>query len=268
MVTVRKIAAAVLTLVVTGSGHFLLGSFRRGIVWLAIGTALVLSVPKTMMMGVAGGVLLKIVAAVDALWVKDRRPSWKPVMVGWVGLIIFVVVSGPVVGAYVTRAYTIPSGGMEPALLVGDYLMTDNTAYLFKDPQRGDIVIFKYPIDESRDFIKRIVAIGGDTVQVKDSRAVLNGRPVEEPYVRRGSIPAVSSGHCGYLYGCDSLVVPQGSYFVMGDNRDNSQDSRYFGLVKREKISGRALFVYWSWDSVRHGPRLDRVGQSLRTSRP
>jgi len=264
---VRRIVAAVLTLVVTGSGHALLGQFRRGLVWIAIGAALTLSIPLTMIVGVAGSFLVKFVAAVDALLIKDRRPAWKLVVAGWVGLIIFSVVWGLIVRTYVSRAYTIPSAGMEPALLIGDYLMTDNIAYLLKDPQRGDIVVFKYPNDESRDFIKRIVAIGGDTVQVQDNRATLNGRPIDEPYVRLGSIPAVSSGHCGYVYGCDPLVVPQGSYFVMGDNRDNSQDSRYFGLVKRDKISGRVLFVYWSWDSVRHGPRLDRVGQSLKPSR-
>jgi signal peptidase I len=173
------------------------------------------------------------------------------------------------------QAFTIPSGSMMDTLLVGDYILVNKFLYgaelPFTDthlpgirtPERGDIVVFKYPNDESRDFIKRIVAVGGDTVQVQDNRVMLNGRPIEEPYIRPGSIPAVPSGHCGYLYGCNPLVVPPGSYFVMGDNRDNSQDSRYWGFVRREKIRGKAFLIYWSWNGDRHWLRWRRLGNWL-----
>ena len=173
------------------------------------------------------------------------------------------------------QAFTIPSGSMMDTLLVGDYILVNKFLYGaelpfsdihlpgFRKPERGDIVVFKYPNDESRDFIKRIIAVGGDTVQVQDNRVKLNGRPIEEPYVRPGSIPAVPSGHCGYLYGCDPLVVPPGSYFVMGDNRDNSQDSRYWGFVKRDKIKGKAFLIYWSWDSDRHWLRWWRLARYI-----
>ena len=173
------------------------------------------------------------------------------------------------------QAFTIPSGSMMETLLVGDYILVNKFLYGaelpfsdihlpgFRTPERGDVVVFKYPNDESRDFIKRIIAVGGDTVQVQDNRVKLNGRPIEEPYVRPGSIPAVTSGHCGYLYGCDPLVVPPGSYFVMGDNRDNSQDSRYWGFVRREKIRGKAFLIYWSWNGESHWPRWSRLGNWL-----
>ena len=173
------------------------------------------------------------------------------------------------------QAFTIPSGSMMETLLVGDYILVNKFLYgaelPFSDthlpglrkPERGDIVVFKYPNDESRDFIKRIIGVGGDTVQVQDNRVMLNGRLIEEPYIRPGSIPTVPSGHCGYLYGCDPLVVPQGSYFVMGDNRDNSQDSRYWGFVRREKIRGKAFLIYWSWNGESHWPRWGRLGNWL-----
>ena len=173
------------------------------------------------------------------------------------------------------QAFTIPSGSMMDTLLVGDYILVNKFLYGaelpftdthlpgFRKPERGDIVVFKYPNDESRDFIKRIIAVGGDTVQVQDNRVKLNGRPIEEPYVRPGSIPAAPSGHCGYLYGCDPLVVPPGSYFVMGDNRDNSQDSRYWGFVRGEKIRGKAFLIYWSWNGESHWPRWGRLGNWL-----
>jgi signal peptidase I len=163
------------------------------------------------------------------------------------------------------QAFTIPSGSMMDTLLVGDYILVNKFLYgaelPFTDahlpglrkPERGDIVVFKYPNDETRDFIKRIVAVGGDTVQVVDNRVVLNGRLIDEPYIR----------HCGYLYGCEPTVVPQGAYFVMGDNRDNSQDSRYWGFVRREKIRGKAFLIYWSWNGESHWPRWSRIGAWL-----
>src|ERR1700720_3924284 len=165
--------------------------------------------------------------------------------------IIIAVLLALFIRQFAVQAFTIPSGSMMDTLLVGDYILVNKFLYGaelpfsdthlpgFRKPDRGDIVVFKYPNDESRDFIKRIVAVEGDTVQVQDNRVILNGRLIDEPYVRPGSIPAVPSAHCGYLYACDPLVVPAGSYFVMGDNRDNSQDSRYWGFVHRDKIRGK-----------------------------
>ena len=189
--------------------------------------------------------------------------------------IIIAVLLALVIRQFAVQAFTIPSGSMMDTLLIGDYILvnkfllgpeipfTDKHLPGLRSPEHGDVVVFKYPNDETRDFIKRIVAVGGETVQVKDNRAYVNGQPLEEPYVRPGSIPAATSGHCGYLYGCDPIVVPPGAYFVMGDNRDNSQDSRYWGFVKREKIRGKAFLIYWSWDADRHWMRWRRLAQWL-----
>ena len=187
--------------------------------------------------------------------------------------IFIAVLLALVIRQFAVQAFTIPSGSMMDTLLIGDYILVNKFLYGaelpfvdvhlpgLRDPRRGDIVVFKYPQDETRDFIKRIVGVGGDTIQVRDNHVWLNGTPVDEPFIRPGA-PS-SSGHCGYLYGCDPLVVPPGSYFVMGDNRDNSQDSRYWGFVKRDKIRGKAFLIYWSWNSDSHWLRWQRLGSYI-----
>ena len=105
----------------------------------------------------------------------------------------------------------------------------------------------------------------GDQVQVRGPHVFVNGRPVQEPHVKRVDAPPALSGqtYCGYAYGCEPTAVPADSYFVMGDNRDNSQDSRYWGFVKRDKIKGKAFLIYWSWDSDRHWLRWWRLGRYI-----
>ncbi len=189
--------------------------------------------------------------------------------------IIIAVLLALFIRQFAVQAFTIPSGSMMDTLLIGDYILVNKFLYGaevpfadrhlpgLRDPERSDIIVFKYPNDESRDFIKRIIAVGGDTLQVRDNHVWLNGRLLDEPYVRPGSFSSVSSGHCGYSYACEPLTVPAGSYFVMGDNRDNSQDSRYWGFVKREKIRGKAFLIYWSWNGDRHWLRWRRLGHYL-----
>jgi signal peptidase I len=182
-----------------------------------------------------------------------------------------------VIRTLIVQAFTIPSGSMMDTLLVGDYILVNKFLYgpevPFTDlrlpglrhPARGDIIVFKYPQDEKRDFIKRIVATGGESVQIKGHQVLVNGRALEEPYVKPIDTPLPPGGqtYCGYAYGCEPTTVPADSYFVMGDNRDNSQDSRYWGFVKRDKIKGKAFLIYWSWDGDRHWLRWWRLGHYI-----
>jgi signal peptidase I len=193
----------------------------------------------------------------------------------YIEAIFIAVLLALVIRQFAVQAFTIPSGSMMNTLLIGDYILVNKFLYgseiPFSDlhlpglraPERGDIVVFRYPNDESRDFIKRIIAVGGDTVLVRDNRVWLNGQLIEEPYVRPGSFREPLSSHCSYVYACEPLRVPPGSYFVMGDNRDNSQDSRYWGFVKREKIRGKAFLIYWSWNPETHWLRWRRLGHYL-----
>jgi signal peptidase I len=187
--------------------------------------------------------------------------------------IFIAVLLALIIRQFAVQAFTIPSGSMMDTLLIGDYILVNKFLYGaelpfvdvrlpgLREPRRGDIIVFKYPQDEARDFIKRIVAIGGETIQVRDNRVWVNGKLLDESYIRQG--PAQGSGHCGYLYGCDPIAVPPGSYFVMGDNRDNSQDSRYWGFVRGDKIRGKAFLIYWSWNSENHWLRWRRLGQYI-----
>ena len=203
------------------------------------------------------------------------QPRRKSLAREYIEAIFIAVLLALVIRQFAVQAFTIPSGSMMDTLLIGDYILVNKFLYGseipftdlhlpgFRAPEHGDVIVFKYPNDESRDFIKRIIAVGGDTVQVRDNRVWLNGKLLDEPYVRPGSFRETPITHCGYLYACDPLKVPAGSYFVMGDNRDNSQDSRYWGFVKRQKIRGKAFLIYWSWNPDTHWLRWRRLGHYL-----
>lgn len=178
------------------------------------------------------------------------------------------------VKSFFVQAYTIPSGSMEPTLLVGDYLLTNRLSYVVKvpftdtvllrlsKPQRGDVAIFRYPVDRSKDFVKRIIGVEGDTIEVRDKVLYLNGRRVNDEHARY--IP-------GYHWEGDNfgpVTVPKDCYFAMGDNRDNSSDSRFWGFVRTEDLVGKAGIIYFSrdstTDSLLHYVRWQRFGQIVR----
>jgi signal peptidase I len=190
--------------------------------------------------------------------------------------IVIAILLALVIRTLVVQAFTIPSGSMMDTLLVGDYILVNKFLYgpevPFTDlrlpglrvPHRGDIIVFKYPQDEKRDFIKRIIGTPGDAVQVRGEDVYVNGQRLTEPYTKHTSPTAhLGSAYCGYAYACEPTKVPTDSYFVMGDNRDNSQDSRYWGFVRRDKIKGKAFLIYWSWDSDRHWLRWWRLGNYI-----
>jgi signal peptidase I len=212
-------------------------------------------------------------AAREAAEPRRRRKS---IVREYAEAIAIAILLALVIRTVIVQAFTIPSGSMMDTLLVGDYILVNKFLYgpeiplldwrtpAVRDPHRGDIIVFKYPQDEKRDFIKRIIGTPGDEVQVKGHQVLVNGTALVEPYVKPlESSYTRSSAYCGYAYGCEPTRVPADSYFVMGDNRDNSQDSRYWGFVKRDKIKGKAFLIYWSWDSDRHWLRWWRLGKYI-----
>lgn len=149
--------------------------------------------------------------------------------------LVVAVVLALIIHTFIMQNFRIPSASMEPTLQVQDYIFASKLHYRFQEPQRGDIVVFKYPKDTKRYFVKRLIAVGGETVAIRDSRLLINGQPVAEDYLPPGlRIPD---------FGPEE--VPAGNYFMMGDNRNNSSDSREWGFVPRELIVGKEIFIYW-----------------------
>jgi len=149
-------------------------------------------------------------------------------------------------------------------------VLVNKLSYHLHSVHRGDIIVFKAPPEERtaqiKDLVKRVIGLPGETVTINDNHVLINGQALDEPYIRRnpGALSHTGSpSFCGYAYACEPLLVPPESYFVMGDNRDNSQDSRYWGFVKRDKIKGKAFLIYWSWDSESHWPRWWRLGRYI-----
>ena len=177
--------------------------------------------------------------------------------------IVIAVILALFVRTWVVQAFKIPTGSMENNLLVGDHLLVnkfvfapaesrlERTLLPVREIRRGDIVVFKFPLQADRDFIKRVIGLPGDTLELRNKKVILNGRPLEEPYVHfldtsAGPQEVTSTGVRDH-YG--PVQVPDGHYFVMGDNRDNSEDSRYWGYLPRDLIKGKALMIYWSFES-------------------
>jgi len=156
------------------------------------------------------------------------------------------------------QAYKLPAASMEPTLLIGDHILVDRHMST-RNPTRGDIIIFEFPEDPSKDFVKRVVAIGGDTVEVREKDLYINNKPLKESYIVHKEldvIPATQNPRDNL----GPVTVPEGSYFVMGDNRDRSYDSRFWGFVEKKKIKGTVRNIYWSWDRKNSAVRWERIG--------
>lgn len=180
--------------------------------------------------------------------------------------IVIAVILALFIRTFVVQAFKIPTGSMENNLLIGDHLLVNKFVFgptagavermllPTATVSRGDIVVFKFPEEPERDFIKRVIGLPGETVELKEKKVYINGQPIDEPYVHFLTAPSgpselteTTTFDLRERYG--PVTVPADQYFVMGDNRDNSQDSRYWGFLTRDYIKGKALIIYWSYES-------------------
>ncbi len=188
--------------------------------------------------------------------------------------IIWALVLAFIIRSCVIQAFKIPSGSMEDTLAIGDHLFvnkfiygiklpfTDKRILKIRDPRRGDVMVFEYPVDRSKDFIKRVIGVPGDVIQVQNKVVYVNGTPYKNPHevhketdlLSREQSPRDNFG---------PVRVPANSYFMMGDNRDRSYDSRFWGFVKESDIVGKAFIKYWSWDQDSWRVRWGSIGQLI-----
>ncbi len=176
---------------------------------------------------------------------------------------IIAIVLALAIRTFVVQAFKIPSGSMLPTLQIGDHILVNKFIYWFTDPQRGDIIVFKFPQDEGRDFIKRAIALPGEKVEVRGKQVYVNEKPLQEPYAAHLD-RAIQESPFSPRDSFGPVVVPPGQLFMMGDNRDYSMDSRFWGFLDMKKIKGKAFIIYWSWDRDRFRPRWGRIGMVIR----
>lgn len=242
--------------------------------------------------------LTGVVWLLDRMFFRRRRPAHaqEPWPVEWARSFFPVILVVFLIRSFVVEPFKIPSGSMIPTLLVGDFLLVNKFEYGLRLPvintrisqgaplQRGDVIVFRYPEDPSKDYIKRVVGLPGDTVAYANKQLIINGKPVPTDYVgdfsyiteqgyildtqkyreqlgkhRHDILVIPESG----MQDMEPITVPLGRYFVMGDNRDNSNDSRFWGFVPDENIVGKAMLIWWSWDSVETRVRWQRLGEAI-----
>ena len=189
--------------------------------------------------------------------------------------IIIAVILALFIRTFVVQAFKIPSGSMKQTLLIGDHILvnkfiygvkipfSDITVIPIKKPKRGDIIVFKFPEDPNKDFIKRVIGVAGDVVEVRNKQVYINNMLLNhdhgihtDPHI----IPGVFQPRDNF----GPVTVPPASLFVMGDNRDRSYDSRFWGFVDLKVVKGKAFIIYWSWDNGRFGVRWNRLGHLLK----
>lgn len=189
--------------------------------------------------------------------------------------ILIAIVLALFIRTFVVQAFKIPSGSMKETLKIGDHILVNKFLYgtriPFTDiallpltsPKHGDIVVFKFPEDPDKDFIKRVVGVEGDTIEIRNKQLFVNGAPADyeqaiftDPVTIPGGVqPRDNFG---------PVRVPPGTLFVMGDNRDHSYDSRFWGGVDMKAVKGKAFMIYWSWDKENFGVRWSRIGDFLK----
>ncbi len=270
------VVAGVLTLPLgyTYAGRPLRGVVAYFLVVLLGGCALVLATRATeqwLALSLLGLLCaLPLAFAVDTYVVAKRANPYRlrPFNRWYAYLGIVLVLSfadlpaGPLIKSLV-RANRFPSGSMMPTLLAGDHIMSDMLVYRTRTPDRLDIVLFDYPEDPSKQFVKRIVGIPGDTIEIRERQVYINDSPLAEPYVQYVAT-ATKRRNANQRDNFAPLTLADGQYFVLGDNRDRSHDSRYWGTVPEENIKGRVGIIYWSWDDTEGRVRWSRTGAVVR----
>jgi signal peptidase I len=296
----RRFAAPIVAFFIIGAGHVTVGRYRRSLGWLvanviasfAIALAMTRSSPMLLLSAIAFFLLVRIASVVDVAFLpaadRAQLQGWGITILLWVALYGANFLTNLPIRAFLLEPFKIPAGSMSPTLIVGDHILVDKRA---RTPERGAVMVFRYPKEPDKDFVKRVIAVGGDTIEMRDGALFLNSRPIERHHVDGDChYPDYENGEGDLMdRRCDAweesldgkphsivfdpdnnvaqrtwppVTVPAGHFYVLGDNRDNSHDSRYWGFVPDENLKGRAISVFFSAAGSR--TRWDRIGLPIR----
>ncbi len=184
---------------------------------------------------------------------RTTRPIWRD----YLEVAIVALILAFVLRAYVIQAFRIPSGSMENSLVPGDFILVNKLVLHFKEPKPGEIIVFKYPLNPDRTFIKRCVATGGQTVEIRNKILRVDGKVVPDPGSAKHSDGHIIPRDFSTRDTFGPKQVPSGQYFVLGDNRDESRDSRQWGFLEKKYLVGKPIIVYWSWTPDPGEPKLE-----------
>jgi len=209
---------------------------------------------------------------------SSEHDSSKEIQGRWrenIEAILVAVVIALFIRTFAVQAFKIPSGSMKQTLQIGDHILVNKFIYGIKipywrktivpvkDPQKGDVIVFKFPEDPEKDFIKRVIGVGGDVLECRNKKLFVNHKPVNHDFgVYTDS--HIYPKHVRKRDNFGPITVPENSLFVMGDNRDESYDSRFWGFVDLKAVNGKAFIIYWSWDKEKFGVRWNRLAQILK----
>ena len=205
---------------------------------------------------------------------ETSQPKRKSTIREYIEAILIALLLALFIRTFVVQAFKIPSGSMLNTLLIGDHILVNKFIYGIKDPfsgntwipvkkpERGDIVVFKYPLNPSQDYIKRVVGTEGDQIEIKNKKVYVNGEPQDDSYAIFLDSKIRPAGELG-RDNMELKTVPANSLFVMGDNRDNSYDSRFWNFVDLKAVKGKAFIFYWSWDKKNFSVRWNRIGHLI-----
>lgn len=274
--------SGIITLFAIGLGHIYAGEAKKGIKLYLLGQGILLLIflpliyffPVTIVvfLAVVSVFLFLIYCIVDAVKISKKKriiytlKKYNKWYVYLTCLVLSYFIIQPLISTsikvFLVQAYKIPAGSLKPTLLIGDHILAKKLFAVKAGINRGDMIIFPFPEDTAKDFIKRVVAIGGETIEIVNKKVFINGKLIEEPYVVHSDPHIIPEG----LQPRDNYgpsMVPEDLLFVMGDNRDQSYDSRFWGFIEKAAVTGKACTIYWSWDKENFKVRWNRIGKKI-----
>jgi len=273
--------AVLLTFITTGLGHVYSGKAQRGVVLFLLGQLFLGAILSFLLayslagliIGVVVFILYFIYCTIDVYiiakenifnYALKKYNRWYVYLFVWIFCSLFIGnLMQMAVKANVAQSFHIPSGAMLNTLQIGDYIICNKFIYKTTEPKRGDIVIFPYPKDPLVIYVKRVIGLPGESIEIKNKNVFINGALLSEPYAIHITETILSPG-TSPRDNFGPIEIPNNELFLMGDNRDNSFDSRFWGLVNTAEVKGKVIYAYWSWNSKDSSIRFDRIGKEIK----